>query len=155
MGFFDKVKKARKEREKLKAIEKSAFIGQKKLEDQRKRKEAAEKAAERGISKAKGKAPKGSVEAKILAAAKKEVGKWELKGSKPTSKKRTTTETQKPQSKRFPPQTKKFDGETYKITGHVSSKKRAEFIKNNEKRLGRKVRMIKSKKWGYLIYIRK
>jgi len=146
MSIRENVEAYKKERAKLKAIERSAYIGAKEKEKQRKAVQKAERAAEKGIAKAKA----GGTWGRVATAVKKEASKWDLGDGKvkPITKK-------KPAKKERPPQTKTFDGKRYKLAGHVRTKPKAEFIKKTEKEAGYKVRMVTSAKWGYLIYTRK
>jgi len=164
MGIREKVQAYRKEKAKLKAIERSAYIGTKEKEKQRKVVQAAEIAAEKGIAKAKA----GGTWGRVAGAVKKEAARWDLgdgkvepivKKKKPCAKRKPAAKKvpakRKPVTKEKPPQTKTIDGKTYRLAGHVRSKKRAEFIKESEKEAGYKTRMVTSAKWGYLIYTRK
>ncbi len=153
MGIKDKIDAYKKERAKLKAIEKSAYSGQKKITDQKKAVQKAEKAAEKGIAKAKA----GGTWGFVAKAARKEAAKWELGDGKtePIIKKKNTTTKKTISSKEIPPQTKKFDGKPFKIIGQESSKNKAETLSKRMSKAGYKVRTIKTTKWGYLIYRRK
>ena len=165
MGIRDKIDAYKKERAKLKAIEKSAYTGQKakekqrkELEKQKKAVQRAEKAAEKGISKAKA----GGTWGMVSAAAKKEAANWNLgdgkvepivkSGKKSTTKRKTTTDKK---TKTGPPQTKMFGRERYKLAGRTKTKSSAETIKQKEKKIGKKARIVKSSKYQYLIYSRK
>lgn len=158
MGIKDKIEAYKKERAKLKAIERSAYIGAKEKEKQRKTVQKAEMAAEKGIAKAKS----GGTWGKVATTIKKEASKWDLGDGKvePIVKKKKPCTERKPATKKKPtpqrpPRTKTIDGQTYKLAGHVGMKSRAAIIKKHEQESGYNVRTFTSKKWGYLIYSRR
>lgn len=146
MGFRDKIREAKQERAKLKAIQKSAYEGQKKLEKQkkeeakqRKKVEKAELAAKKGIAKAKGKFAEGSIESKIFKAAKKEATLWIGGDISP--------------KKKDPYNSITFNGKRYTLVKIAPNKTQATAKKNSLKAKGKLVRVI-SRKDGFFIYAR-
>jgi hypothetical protein len=174
MGIRERVEAYKKERAKLKAIEKAAYTGAmkkekqlKELEKQRKAVQRAEKAAEKGIAKAKA----GGTWGIVATAVKKEAAHWDLgdgkvtsakKKRKPTARKCKTTTTKKKPTAAKKKTTKRvvhevgksrtFNGKRYKCVDVVGAAM-SSTVKKKLKAQGKLVRVVSTRE-GDWIYTR-